>query len=117
MAENGPQYPAELIKSVFDSSDITHISNESTIWSLCPDPRRENRSIQFCSNLNSYDLLDYLGVDVIELTTLIRELKELLPDAEKGEKYRRVLELYRGDLYQTGEIPDPDDVVRKENKN
>ena len=68
MAENGPQYPAELIKSVFDSSDITHISNESTIWSLCPDPRRENRSIQFCSNLNSYDLLDYLGVDVIELT-------------------------------------------------
>lgn len=68
MAVNGALYPAELIKSVFDSSDITHISNESSIWSLCPEPRRDNVSIQFCSRPDTLDVLDYLGVDVIELT-------------------------------------------------
>ncbi len=52
----------------------------------------------------SWNSIPRVQVDVIELTTLIRELKELLPDAEKGEKYRRVLELYRGDLYQTGDM-------------
>lgn len=68
MFENGPKYPAELIKSVFDSNDITHISNESSIWSLCPAPRRDNVSIQFCSDLSALEILDYLNVDVIELT-------------------------------------------------
>ena len=94
MSENGARYPAELIRSVFDSSDITHISNESSIWSLCPEPIRENRSIQFCSNLNSYELLDYLGVDVIELTgNHLRDfdwkpLKEMLDTMdEKGYRY------------------------------
>lgn len=43
-------------------------------------------------------------VDVIELMTLIRELKELLPEEEREKKFRRVLELYRGDLYQTGDM-------------
>ena len=68
MAVNGATYPGSMIKSVFDTSDITHISNESSIWSLCPEPQQENRSIQFCSNLNTYELIDYLDVDVIELS-------------------------------------------------
>ena len=68
MSVKGATYPGSMIKSVFDTSDITHISNESSIWSLCPEPQRENRSIQFCSNLNAYEMIDYLGVDVIELT-------------------------------------------------
>lgn len=68
MSVNGPQYPGELIKSVFDASDITHISSESSIWSLCPEPRIDNRSIQFCSNSDAAELFDYLGVDVIELS-------------------------------------------------
>ena len=68
MSVKGATYPGSMIKSVFDTSDITHISNESSIWSLCPEPKRENRSIQFCSNLNTYEMIDYLGVDVIELT-------------------------------------------------
>ena len=68
MSVNGATYPGSKIKSVFDTSDITHISNESSIWSLCPEPIRENRSIQFCSNPNALELIDYLGVDVIELT-------------------------------------------------
>ena len=43
-------------------------------------------------------------VDVIEMMTLIRELKELIPEEEREKKFRRVLELYRGDLYQTGDM-------------
>ncbi len=68
MSVKGVTYPAELIKSVFESSDITHISNESSFWSLCPIPRREDVSIQFCSGLETMEVLDYLGVDVVELT-------------------------------------------------
>ncbi len=68
MSVNGATYPANMIKPVFDASDITHISSESTIWSLCPEPQQDNRSIQFCSNLNTYELIDYLDVDVIELS-------------------------------------------------
>lgn len=65
---NGPLYPAELIKPVFDNSDIKHISNESSIWSLCPDPVNTNGTMQFCTQRNAYELLDYLNVDIIELT-------------------------------------------------
>lgn len=68
MSVNGVTYPAELIRSVFESCDISHISNESSFWSGCPVPRREDVSIQFCSGLEASEILDYLGVDVIELT-------------------------------------------------
>ena len=68
MSVQGVTYPAELIKSVFESSDITHISNESSFWSGCPVPRREDVSMQFCSGLETAEILDYLGVDVVELT-------------------------------------------------
>ena len=65
MSVKGATFPGSMIKPVFDTSDITHISNESSIWSLCPEPQQDN---QFCSNLNAYELIDYLGVDVIELS-------------------------------------------------
>ncbi|MBR6091145.1 MAG: CapA family protein, partial [Anaerolineaceae bacterium] len=68
MSVNGVFYPGELIRAIFEMSDITHISNESSFWSFCPEPRRENVSIQFCSPPEALDLLDYLGVDVVELT-------------------------------------------------
>ncbi|MBQ6343249.1 MAG: CapA family protein [Anaerolineaceae bacterium] len=68
MAQNGTLYPAEMVKSVFDSSDITHISNESSIWSLCPEPVLNNTSMQFCSRSDAIDVFDYLGVDIVELT-------------------------------------------------
>lgn len=65
---NGALYPGELIKPVFDNADITHISNESSIWSLCPDPINTNGTMQFCTQQNAFELFDYLGVDVIELS-------------------------------------------------
>lgn len=68
MSVKGVTYPAELIRSVFESSDITHISNESSFWSGCPVPRREDVSMQFCSGSETSEILDYLGVDVVELT-------------------------------------------------
>ena len=68
MFVNGPLYPAELMKPVFDDADITHVSNESSIWSLCPDPLNTFGIMQFCTQENAYDLFDYLGVDVIELS-------------------------------------------------
>lgn len=68
MSVNGTLYPAEMIHSVFDASDITHISNEAVIWSLCPEPRRDNVSIQLCAGADTPEIFDYLGIDVIELT-------------------------------------------------
>ena len=94
MAQNGTTYPAEMIRSVFETADITHISNESSIWSLCPKPRRDNVSIQFCSGPEAIDVLDYLDVSVIELTgnhlrdfdwKPFKEMLDLLD--EKGYRY------------------------------
>ena len=65
---NGPLYPAEAIHEVFEDSDITHISNEASIWSLCPEPLNTLGRMQFCSNPRSYDFLKFLQPDVIELT-------------------------------------------------
>ena len=44
---NGPLYPAEAIHEVFEDSDITHISNEASIWSLCPEPLNTLGRMQF----------------------------------------------------------------------
>ncbi|MBQ4512939.1 MAG: CapA family protein [Anaerolineaceae bacterium] len=94
MAQNGSTYPAEMIRSVFDSADITHISNESSIWSLCPDPVLDNVSIQFCSGPEAIEVFDFLGVDVVELTgnhlrdfdwMPLKEMLDLLD--EKGYRY------------------------------
>ena len=85
---NGPLYPTEDIIDVFRDSDITHISNESSIWSQCPEPLNTFGMMQFCSNPRSYELLDHLKVDVIELTgNHLRDydwppLKEMLDEFE-----------------------------------
>ena len=94
MTQNGSTYPAEMIRSVFDSADITHISNESCIWSLCPEPVLDNVSMQFCSGSEAVEVFDFLGADVIELTgNHLRDfdwmpLKEMLDlFEEKGYRY------------------------------
>lgn len=43
-------------------------------------------------------------VDVIEFDALLDALKKKLTDEERKDKYRQILELYQGDLVQTGEL-------------
>ena len=68
MVEHGVTYPGEKIRSVFEDADIRHISNESAFWSLCPQPVLEVTTMQFCSSAEALELLEYLGVNVVELS-------------------------------------------------
>ena len=52
----------------------------------------------------SWNSIPQVHVDVLEMMDLVRALKELPPDGEREKMFRRVLELYRGDLYQTGDM-------------
>ncbi len=65
---NGYEYAGELIKEVFDNADLRHVSNESSFWSLCPDPINTNGTMQFCTPYEDWHLLEYLGVNAVELT-------------------------------------------------
>ncbi len=46
----------------------------------------------------------HVQVDVLELMTLLDELKGSLAPENRREKLRRLLKLYAGDLYQTGDL-------------
>ena len=63
---NGVLYPAKEIKDWFDTSDIVHISNENSFWPDCPQQPTPNRGV-FCSDPSYWELLKYIGTDVIEL--------------------------------------------------
>ncbi|CAG0931934.1 Capsule biosynthesis protein CapA [Thermoflexales bacterium] len=63
---NGVLYPAKEIKDWFDTSDIVHISNENSFWPDCPKQPTPNRGV-FCSDPSYWELLKYIGTDVIEL--------------------------------------------------
>ncbi len=69
MIEKGITYPGEKIRDIFENSEIRHISNESSFWSVCPTPiLASNGKMQFCTPASFIDLFDYLGVNVVELT-------------------------------------------------
>ena len=68
MMINGIDYPAEDILTVFQSSDLRHISNEASFWEYCPLPDFYNESLQLCSQKDYWKLFSRLGVQIIELT-------------------------------------------------
>ena len=68
MNRSGVTYPAEDIGPLLREADITHISNEVPFAPDCPPPDPVQRNLVFCSDASYIDLLDAVGVDVIELT-------------------------------------------------
>ncbi len=70
METNGLTYPGEEVAGVLGSADIAHVSNEVAFAASCPypDPSRQDGNLRFCSSDRYIELLDYVGVDVIELT-------------------------------------------------
>ena len=68
MNRKGITYPAEDIGELLREADITHISNEVPFAQDCPPPNPVQRELIFCSDPDHIELLDAVGVDVVELT-------------------------------------------------
>jgi poly-gamma-glutamate synthesis protein (capsule biosynthesis protein) len=70
MEIQGLTYPGEEVVGVLESADIAHVSNEVSFAADCPypDPSRQDGNLRFCSADRYIELLDYVGVDVVELT-------------------------------------------------
>jgi poly-gamma-glutamate synthesis protein (capsule biosynthesis protein) len=68
MEKNGVTYPAEKIRDWLLQADITHISNEVSFAENCPDPKSDPYPLVFCSKPAYFDLLTYVGADVIDMT-------------------------------------------------
>ncbi|NMC52799.1 MAG: CapA family protein [Chloroflexi bacterium] len=68
MEEKGITYPARDIREWLTSADITHISNEVPLFAGCPPAVPLREEARFCSDPRYIELLEYSGVDVIELT-------------------------------------------------
>ena len=70
MEVNGVTYPGEEVAPILQAADIAHISNEVSFAADCPapDPAYQGDSLRFCSRDSYIELLEYVGVDVIELT-------------------------------------------------
>ncbi len=61
-------YPAWNIGDILRDADITHISNEVPFYTGCPYPDPRQEGLVFCSSPKYIQLLEEVGVDVIELT-------------------------------------------------
>ncbi len=68
MEEKGMTYPDQDILDWLKDADITHISNEISFSPDCPDPKMDPYPLIFCSKPEYMDLLDDVGVDVIDMT-------------------------------------------------
>ena len=69
MELKGVTYPGKNIRDWMVNADITHVSNEVPFDKDCPFPNPGNRNLSIlCSRPNYFDLLKFVGVDVVELT-------------------------------------------------
>lgn len=60
-------YPGEEVGPVLQAADIAHVSNEVAFVPDCPPPHYIGGTT-FCSSPRYMELLQFLGVDVVELT-------------------------------------------------
>src|SRR5690606_7540621 len=67
MERNGILWPGEEVAETLQSADIAHISNEVSFAADCPPPDPYGGLI-FCSRDPYFELIQHLGIDVIELT-------------------------------------------------
>ena len=91
MNEEGATYPAERVRGILLDADITHISNEVSFVEDCYAARP--KTTVFCSSPEYMELLEYIDVDVIELTG--NHLNDY------GAKWLE----YTIDMYDEAEIP------------
>jgi hypothetical protein len=68
MEHNGVDYPAEQIRDWLLEPDLTHISNEVSFSSYCPYPEPSQAGLHFCADPKYVELLEWIDVDLIELT-------------------------------------------------
>ena len=68
MEQQGVLYPAEDIGDTLRSADLTHVSNEVPFAQNCPPPNPAPGLYPFCSDPRYIDLLEYIGVDIVEMT-------------------------------------------------
>lgn len=60
-------YPGEEVGPVMQNADIAHVSNEVAFVPECPPPHYIGGTT-FCSSPRYMELLQFLGIDVVELT-------------------------------------------------
>jgi len=68
MEQQGITYPGEVVRDLLRGADITHMSNEVSFFDDCPKPDPNSSRLIFCSNPAYIELLNEVGVDVVELT-------------------------------------------------
>jgi hypothetical protein len=66
--DKGVLYPADDIRDILLSADITHINNEVPFAEDCPPPVSSQNSLSFCSSDSYIDLLVSIGTDIVELS-------------------------------------------------
>lgn len=67
MEREGVTYPGESVRAWMTEPDITHTSNEVSFAEDCPPPTGES-TLVFCSDPRYFELLEYVDIDVLELT-------------------------------------------------
>lgn len=67
MEQNGITTPGDGILDFVDDADIFHTSNEVPFSVNCPYPD-PNSGVIFCADGRYIELLEYIGLDVVELT-------------------------------------------------
>jgi hypothetical protein len=67
MERNGINWPGEEVAPVLRDADFAHISNEVSFAADCPFPDPYGGTT-FCSRDPYFELLEYIGANVIELT-------------------------------------------------
>jgi hypothetical protein len=68
MEQRGMTYPAEKIGDWLRQADLTHVSNEVSFTEACGRANPSPKIMRFCSPLDAIQLLDSVGVDLVELT-------------------------------------------------
>ncbi|NSW51640.1 MAG: CapA family protein [Anaerolineae bacterium] len=68
METHGIHYPTDEIAPLLLDADFTHISNEVAFAEGCPYPDPYQADLRFCSDPKYFELLEYLDIDIIELT-------------------------------------------------
>jgi Bacterial capsule synthesis protein PGA_cap len=68
METKGISYPGEKIGKILKDADLTHVSNEVSFTPNCPKPDPWFINLRFCSNPAYIQLLEQMGVDIVELT-------------------------------------------------
>ena len=68
MEQKGLTYPAQDIGDWLRDADITHVSNEVAFDPDCGPPNPVQEGLLFCSDPRYIELLEHVGVDVVEMT-------------------------------------------------